>query len=483
MPRPESLSDVLKLVRTSGVVPEERLTRFLDLLQESGLETTHAGGAVAVAPGGILSLMVEQGLLTRYQAAEIGAGRNGFFLAGFRLLDLLGRGGMGHVYLAEHELLGKRIALKVLVNGGRSDEAACERFVREARAAAALDHPNIVRVFDVNVRHDPPYLVMEYVDGVSLQAAVARHGTFTAGEAAAVAIEIARGLQCIADSGLVHRDIKPANLLLERTGCVKILDLGIARFQTDPISVLHDPQSVVGTLDYLAPEQAIDSCRVDIRADLYALGATLFFLLAGHPPFADDESERKIVRKRESNPPSVAAFRLDIPTGLAEVINKLLSRSASERYRSPSELIEALEKWASPGEEFPDRFFRTWRGTSDAPGRPTAAGESDPRPTPLPPTRRILRSQTERRIAPLESVPDTTPMPVGSLRSLPATALAEADGPPTTSSILDESGSPTVTLTRAKPVPRTGRRVVMWALLFGAVLAALLLRMIAAGWR
>ena len=477
MPRPVGVSDVLALVRRSGLVPEERLNRFLDLLRETGMDGSRAGGAAtAIAASTVLALMVEQGLLTRYQSNELAAGRTSFTIGPFRILDLLGRGGMGHVYLAEHPLLEKRVALKVLSGGDRDDASSGDRFVREARAAAALDDPNIVRVLDVNIANEPPYLVMEYVDGVSLQAAVARYGTFSAGEAAAIGVQVLMGLQSIADAGLIHRDIKPANILVDRKGGVKILDLGIARFHNDPISRLSDTQAIVGTLDYLAPEQAIDSSLVDVRADLYGLGATLFFLLAGHPPFADDEVNRKLVRKQESNPPSIAALRLDLPAGLADVINTLLARSASDRYPTPREAAEALRPFVAATAEFPLRLFKPWRSAADVPGQPTSTGD-DPSPTPLPPTRRILRSSTERRTAPPESMPDTTPIPAAKLKIAPVHPEPLPDFLQETN--LHETGSPTVTITAPvppKPWRHLGRR--FWlcaaALVVFALFAAIL---------
>ena len=417
MTPPASVQDVLTLVRRGEAAPDDRLTDFLEHLD---------CGTLAAGTTDLFNLMVERGLLTRYQAAELAAGRSSFKIGNYRIIDLLGRGGMGQVFLAEHTLLGKRVALKLL-SSGRSDEVACEQFVREARAAAALDHPNIVHVYDVNVAHDPPYLVMEYVDGISLQAAVVRHGTFTAGEAASVGFQVAVGLQQAAQVGLVHRDIKPANVLIDRKGGIKILDLGIARFASDPVARSAESQAVIGTLDYLAPEQAIDSSLVDSRADLYSLGATLFFLLAGHPPFADDESERRIVRKQQSNAPSLVASRLDIPVGLADVINRLLARSASDRYATPEEAAAALQPWAGWEPSFLDRLFQHLR----------TSAEADAPPAQLPPTRRITRAQTERRVP-----PDTTPMPRASL-ILAEQQITVLDYP------ADEAGSPTERITKS----------------------------------
>ncbi|MBY0513279.1 MAG: protein kinase, partial [Gemmataceae bacterium] len=198
MTRPDTVPDVLALVRRSRLVEDARLDGFRQLMASA-----HMTGLPAA---GVLSLMVERGLLTRYQAGELAAGRwYGFWIGGYRVLDRLGRGGMGTVFLAEHVLLGKRVAVKVLAGRLQADSGARGRFLREAAAAAALDHPNVVRVYHADVDHDPPYLVMEYVDGISLQAAVARHGPFAPGEAAAVGVEVARGLAAAAAVGLIHR--------------------------------------------------------------------------------------------------------------------------------------------------------------------------------------------------------------------------------------------------------------------------------------
>ncbi|MBN9523246.1 serine/threonine protein kinase, partial [bacterium] len=329
MCRPDTLDDVVALVRRSGLVDPDMLRRFLDLFARSGL----GGRGAPLSPAGLLALMVEEGLLTRFQATELGAGRSELWVGPYRVRDELGRGGMGRVYLAE-DTTGALVAVKVLSAGLRDDPGARDRFRHEARAAAAIAHPNVVRVLSADPAHDPPYLVMEYVDGVSLQAAVARHGTFSAGEAAAVGLGVAAGLAPAAAVGLTHRDIKPANVLVDRAGAVKILDLGVARFASDPLSRRHDSALVIGTLDYLAPEQAVDSSAVDPRADLYALGATLYFLLAGHPPFPEPDFGRKLALKQEADPPPLTALRPDVPAGLAAVVARLMAREPAARYPS-----------------------------------------------------------------------------------------------------------------------------------------------------
>ncbi|HEV3386657.1 MAG TPA: serine/threonine-protein kinase [Gemmata sp.] len=354
MLRPETAQDVLDLVRQSNLVDASALTHFLSQL--SSTETRD----------GVLGLLVAQGLLTRYQAAELTTGQwRGLWLGGYRVLDRLGKGGMSHVFLAEHAVLGKRVAVKVLSASLRADKIARRRFVREARAAAAIEHANIVHVFDVDMDHDPPYLVMEFVDGISLQAAVAGHGCFTGNETANVGAEIARGLAVAAEAGLVHRDIKPANLLLDRRGGVKILDLGIVRLlgdDTQPPGT--ESEEILGTLDYLAPEQAVNSAKVDTRADFYALGATLYFLLAGHPPFPGSNVRHKLAAKQYTDPPPIHRLRPDVDSDLSAVIHTLLARDPAARYQSATAVIEAISRFAALPTDYPMRFFRPLHGST-----------------------------------------------------------------------------------------------------------------------
>jgi serine/threonine protein kinase len=369
MLRPETAQDVLDLVRQSNLVDVSALNQFV--CQLSLTETRDE----------VLGLLVAHGLLTRYQAAELTFGQwHGLWLGGYRVLDRLGKGGMSHVFLAEHAVLGKRVAVKVLSAGLRADKIARRRFVREARAAAAIEHPNIVHVFDVDMDHDPPYLVMEFVDGISLQAAVAEYGCFVGNETANVGSEVARGLAVAAQAGLVHRDIKPANLLLDRRGGVKILDLGIVRLMgddTQPPGTESD--EILGTLDYLAPEQAENSAKVDTRADFYALGATLYFLLAGHPPFPGSNVRHKLAAKQYTDPPPVHRLRPDVDPELSLVIHKLLARDPAERFQTAASVLEALAPFGVLPADYPMRFFRPLHGSTVADG---GSGHRDSAPIP-----------------------------------------------------------------------------------------------------
>jgi len=404
MTRPETVQDVLSLVRRSRLVEVEPLERFLDLL-----ESTHMTG---LPPHGVLSLMVERGLITTYHADELALGRWwGFWVGGYRILGRLGRGGMGTVFLAEHPLLSKRVAVKVLSGGLQADMGVRGRFLREARAAAALDHPNVVQIFHADVDHDPPFLVMEYVEGISLQAAVVHYGLFPPEEAAIVGMRVCHGLGAAAAVGLVHRDIKPANLLLDRRGEVKILDLGIARFTRDPDSRLVDADMILGTLDYLAPEQAQNSSAVDPRADMYALGATLYFLLAGHPPFTENDITRKLELKQFSDPTPLHEFRSYIPEGLSQVVQRLLARNPAHRFQTPAAAAAALEPWATPGPDYPTRLFLPLKsGTVEAQGDATDFGQ-DRDPTPLPITRRITKPKFHDAPTPIPPSPPVRDFP------------------------------------------------------------------------
>jgi hypothetical protein len=341
MPAPSSVADLLDRVRKSGLVPAERLDGFLAGVQASGLPT---GGT-----GPFLDRMVDAGMITRFHADKLAAGKyKGFQIGSYLILDQLGSGGMGQVYLAEHAAMRRLVALKVLPVFASEDVVARERFLREARAAATLDHPNIVRVFDLCQEGKLLYLVMEYVEGISLQALVARVGPLPVAAACHYARQVLYGLQHAHDLGFVHRDIKPANLLLDRAGVVKILDLGLVRSQADAGQGLTrqlDGRSILGTADYVAPEQAVDSSNVDIRADLYSLGATLYFLLSGRPLFPDGRTAQKLVWQQIKEPVPVNRFRPDLPPAMAGVVHTLLQKRPEDRYPTPLAAFDALEPW------------------------------------------------------------------------------------------------------------------------------------------
>jgi serine/threonine-protein kinase len=253
---------------------------------------------------------------------------------------------MGQVYLAEHLKMLRLVALKVLPLHSFEDAVARERFFREARAAGTLDHPNIVRVFDLSQEGKLLYMVMEYVEGVSLQTVVSRYGPLEVAAACHYARQVAFGLQHAHELGFVHRDIKPANLLVDRVGVVKILDLGLVRSEADASSGLTrqlDSKGILGTADYVAPEQAVDSSKVDVRADIYSLGATLYYLLAGRTLFPEGKTAQKLVWQQIKDPTPVDRLRSEVSPELAAVVHKMLQKKPEDRYQTPAEVFDALE--------------------------------------------------------------------------------------------------------------------------------------------
>jgi serine/threonine protein kinase len=234
-----------------------------------------------------------------------------------------------------------------------------ERFRREQRASAVLDHPAIVRAVDVGQDGRHPFLVLEFVDGADLYRYVTVRGPLDPRVAAHYVSRAAEALQRAADQGWVHRDIKPHNLMVDRTGRVRVLDLGLARSLKEdsrypPVSDLEGRGSFVGTADFIAPEQAANSSRVDERADIYSLGATFYFLLTGRPPFADGTAAQKLNCHRTREPHPIRQVRPDVPDGMAAVLGKMMAKDPAARYRGPVEVAAALVTWAEPPPPPPD---------------------------------------------------------------------------------------------------------------------------------
>ena len=356
MAAPANPAEFLAVLRKSALVADDRLEAELGLYRSARTPTQSVDQ--------LANALIRSGLLTRFQAKQIKIGRyKRFEIAGkYRLMELLGVGGMGAVYLCEHIFMKRLVALKVLPVDKLQDQAALLRFYREARAVAALDHPNIVRAYDIDKFDQLHFLVMEYVDGTSIQEIVARNGPFAPDRAAHYAAQSALGLHHAHDLGMVHRDVKPGNLLLDRTGMVKVLDMGLARFfdqKNDNVTERFDANCVLGTADYLAPEQAISNV-VDIRADIYALGGSLYFMLTGSSPFPDGTVAHKLLSHQSTEPKLVSSFRKDVPAELLAVLHKMMRKNPKERYQTPAEVCDALARWGDfplpppPDNEMPE---------------------------------------------------------------------------------------------------------------------------------
>jgi eukaryotic-like serine/threonine-protein kinase len=333
MPAPATTSDFFDVCRKSGVVEESSLSSITD----------HAGSPVAAAKA-----LIRAGVLTKFQAAQLLAGKyKGLRFDRLKILDRIGSGGMGTVFLCEHMGLRKQVAVKILPPDQADDAAVRERFQREARAAAALDHPNIVRVHDTNSSGGVHYIVMEYVDGPDLQTMLNKYGPLPYTRACGYIAQAALGLQHAHEKGLVHRDIKPANLLVDKDGVVKILDMGLARFnedEKDNLTAKYDKGAVLGTADYMAPEQVTASSSVDIRADIYSLGATLYTLINGKPPFSGSCTQ-KLVGHQIHKATSLTEIRREVPKALSAVVERMMAKAPDDRYQTPAEVVEALHPW------------------------------------------------------------------------------------------------------------------------------------------
>jgi serine/threonine protein kinase len=263
----------------------------------------------------------------------------------YRVVRLLGAGGMGAVYEAEHRVMQRPVALKVINRAYTASAAALERFRREVRAAARLSHPNVVTTYDAEDAGETHFLVMEYVEGIDLGRLVQEHGPLPADRACEYVRQAARGLQHAFEQGMVHRDLKPQNLMRTPDGRVKILDFGLARFASEAADAagLTSTGIVLGTVDYIAPEQADNAHQADIRSDIYSLGCTLYHLLAGQAPFPTGTSLQKVMAHVNEKPQPLSELRDDLPEGLMPVVERMMAKDPKHRYQTPAEVAFALE--------------------------------------------------------------------------------------------------------------------------------------------
>jgi hypothetical protein len=332
-PHPRTAQELIGLVRGSGLVSASRLDEFL--------RRGHPPLAADTA-----ATLVAEGLLTEFQAQLLLLGKwRGFYVGNYKVLQPLARGGMGRVYLCEHTAMGRRVAIKILSGGMGADEAAVERFRREARAAAALDHPNIVRAYDAGREGKLLYLVMEYIEGVTLGELVRQRGPLPLEIAVHSVRQVALGLQHAHQAGWVHRDIKPDNLLMTPRGLVKILDLGLARMlfaEGEQPTQKFAEKDILGTADYLAPEQIQPGSLVDGRADVYGLGATFYFLLTGRPPFASGSLAQKLMAHLVGDVRPVREVRPEVSERLDAVLLRMLAKAPDQRFPDTGAVVAAL---------------------------------------------------------------------------------------------------------------------------------------------
>lgn len=376
MPAPTTADEFLDLVLKSHLVEEPRLRAYAQKLRDAG--------SLPPDPSKLAQFLVRDALLTYFQAEQLLQGKyKRFNLGKYKVLERLGSGGMGTVFLCEHKLMRRRVAVKVLPIPKSEDEASIKRFYREARAAGTLDHPNIVRTYDLDQDDNLHFLVMEWVDGTNLHDLVKKFGPLDVTRACHYVYGAAVGLQHAHEKGLVHRDIKPGNILVDRSGVVKLLDMGLARLTHDTEDNLtrQNDENVLGTADYLAPEQAMDSHTVDVRADIYSLGATFYFLLTGSPPFPEGSVAQKLIWHQNRAPRPVKSLRPEVPDELVAVVERMMAKDPAKRFATPAEVMAALAPWvAAP---IPPPAEREMPALSPAVAGATTAGRGGPAPAPV----------------------------------------------------------------------------------------------------
>ena len=328
---------------------------FLALLNKSQLcenaklkaslsELSRMAGGKPIKLDQLTTHLLEDGLISEWHIKKLVTGKyKGFFLGKYKLLRLLGTGGMSTVYLAQHTIFDQQRAIKVLPRDRVADKTYLQRFFREGRAAAALNDKNIVRVYDIGNEGDTHYLVMEYVKGEDIYEMVKKRGPLPFDRSIDYMIQALTGLQHAHDTELVHRDVKPANLLVTEDGVVKILDLGLALFQEDDssLTVMHN-ERVLGTADYLSPEQAVDSHNLDHRSDIYSAGCTLYFMLTGKPPFFEGTLAQRIAKHQQVEPQDIRDFRPDCPEELSQLVTRMMKKKPEDRFHSCDDAVMAF---------------------------------------------------------------------------------------------------------------------------------------------
>jgi serine/threonine-protein kinase len=288
---------------------------------------------------------VQSKRLTLWQAQQLLAGRtSGYMVDRYRLLDLLGQGGMGRVYLARDTRLDRLVALKILSADRLSNPRALTRFQREARMGAQLQHENLVRIYDFGESKGRHFLVMEYIEGKTIGTLMAEWGPVPPAAAARLVRQVALGLEHAYRKGLIHRDVNPFNILVTHDGTAKLADMGLAIALDEGERVTRDG-ATVGTFDYVAPEQASNSRAADTRSDIYSLGCTMYHMCTGRVPFPGPSLPEKLLGHQSIEPPPLSRVVPGFPEGLSEVVRRMMRKSPSERYAAPIEVAVALEPY------------------------------------------------------------------------------------------------------------------------------------------
>jgi len=349
MPKPDRERPRFRdTVLASGLVTEAQLVAAE---REVGLAMNPRASDPEAWDRAVAEQLVVVGVLTRFQARELLAGRTRFRLGQYTVLDEIGKGGMGQVFRAEHAMMGREVAVKVLPRAKSTPESEAA-FRREMRMLGRLDHENLVRAFDAGYDAMVYYLVTELVPGIDLKRYVQKYGPLDEATAASVIAQAARGLAYAHEQGLVHRDVKPGNPLVMQDGRVKVLDLGLAGSQLEEESSRIG--RVVGTMDYIAPEQIRAPDDVGPSADIYALGCTLYYAVTGRVPFPGGSRKEKMQRHLTEAPDPVRRLAPHLSDAFCRVIDDMMAKTPEKRIASATAVVERLRPWLPDGQ--------TWNG-------------------------------------------------------------------------------------------------------------------------
>ncbi len=389
---PESAEKILKELTDVGLLSPEEVTKY---------DSEVAGGSEK-----LMERLVEDKVVTEYQARKFLAGQASDIAFGdYLVIRELGQGGMGTVLLARHRRMDREVAIKILPVISLGSQDAVARFYQEVKVAAKLKHPNIVHAYDAGDHRGFHYLVMEYVEGHDLARVLQQLGPVPAAMAVDYIIQAAHGLEYAHSKGIVHRDVKPSNLLLDDEGTVKVLDMGLARIGNSGEASLQltTTGQVMGTVDYMSPEQAEDTREADHRSDIYSLGCTLYRLVSGAGPFSRDTVVKTILAHRESPIPNLEPMADPSVAQLNPIFQRMVAKRPEDRYQSISELLQDLKQVS--GE---------------------VSYSSLGNVAPLSP----LAPMTSTTIPPLSVAVDSPTMPPSSQASLRASPLAPVPVPP-----------------------------------------------------
>ena len=340
----KSTSDFITLLKKSDLLQQADL-------QDAALTAAHLNEPTQQE---IADVLVEDGYLTRFQADRLLEGSfRGLVIDGYKIVEVLGRGGMGWVYIAEDSETNWRVALKVLPDEARHEAGTLARFRLEAQAGMRLNHPNIVRshkLGEAEDRYGPvSYVVMELVRGVNLFEFMLMKKKLDVSHACDIIMQAAKGLSYAHEQGLVHRDIKPENILVCADGTVKILDFGLAMIDENDEEfsmAMIFGQNRLGTADYISPEQYLDSYQIDARADLYSLGCTFYFALTGKVPFPFETSGQKLKAHLKKKATPIQELRPDVPRAVTALVAKLMAKRPENRLQTSDEVARYLRPLA-----------------------------------------------------------------------------------------------------------------------------------------